>query len=262
MTVHTFTSLPRRISAACPTFHGFTQTEAKWYCRASAQSLAISFCVASGLSRVWSIRRAISDSVSGMVIWSCGRKGEDADVFQVAITFGVVEAVTDDEIVGDLETDVISFHLLDAARRLIEERGDAQGFGFALLEDAQQVRQGDAGVENVFNHDYVEAFDAAIEIFQQADLAGTFFIFSVAGDGDEIYRSFQIDFADQVGEEDAGTFQDADQVDALAAEIARDLVGYFADAFLDGGAADQDFQFFLAGDYGHFLESSLKERLL
>jgi hypothetical protein len=31
---------------------------------------------------------------------------------------------------------------------------------------------------------------------------------------------------------------------------------------LDGGTADQDFQFFLAGDYWHFLECSLKERLL
>jgi hypothetical protein len=49
---------------------------------------------------------------------------------------------------------------------------------------------------------------------------------------------------------------------ALAGEIAGDLVGYFADAFLDGRAADQDFQFFLAGHYGHFLECSLKERLL
>src|SRR5580658_2185906 len=205
-TVQTFTSLPRRISAACPTFQGFTHTEAKWYCMASAQSLAISFCVASGLSRVWSIRRANSDSVGGMVIRLFRRKSEDADVFQIAITFGVVEAVADDEIVGDLKTDVIGFDLLDAARGLIEERGDAQGFGLALFENAQQVGQGDAGVEYVFDHDHVQTFDAAIEIFQQADLTGTFFVFAVAGDRDEVYGSFQVDFADQVGEEDAGAF--------------------------------------------------------
>ena len=61
--MHTRTSLPRSISAACDTFQGFTQTEAKPNCSASPQILRISSRVASGFSSVWSIRRAISASI-------------------------------------------------------------------------------------------------------------------------------------------------------------------------------------------------------
>jgi len=45
-------------------------------------------------------------------------------------------------------------------------------------------------------------------------LAGAFFIFAVAGDGDEVYGGFEIDFSDEVGKEDAGAFYDADQMEA------------------------------------------------
>ena len=128
--MQTFTVLPRRSSAACATFHGLTQTEAKWYCRASSQSLRIS-----SAGRVWlqqGVVNQLGDFEFGERHGLFRGQSQNADVFQIAIALGVIETVADDEIVGDLEADVVGFDFFDAARRLIEQRGDAQGFRFAL----------------------------------------------------------------------------------------------------------------------------------
>ena len=53
----------------------------------------------------------------------------------------------------------------------------------------------------------VDQRDAAVEILQQPDLAGRFFPFAVARYGDEVDGSFEIDFADQVREENARALQ-------------------------------------------------------
>ncbi len=59
-TVQTRDSEPRKRSAETRTQAGFTQTVAKPCSRASRQRSSIWLRVASGLSRVWSMRRAIS----------------------------------------------------------------------------------------------------------------------------------------------------------------------------------------------------------
>jgi predicted acetylornithine/succinylornithine family transaminase len=58
-TVHTFTGEPASSAAASGTQYGFTHTLAKPYWRASAHSCRISAAVASGLSSVWSMDRAM-----------------------------------------------------------------------------------------------------------------------------------------------------------------------------------------------------------
>jgi hypothetical protein len=55
-----------------------------------------------------------------------------ANIGQIAITLGEVHAVTDNKQVGDGESDVIGFDLLDAPRRLVEQRGNAQRLGMLL----------------------------------------------------------------------------------------------------------------------------------
>ena len=50
--------------------------------------------------------------------------GEDADVVDAAVAFGVVHAVADDELVGDFEGDVVGFDGNEAALGLVEAGGD------------------------------------------------------------------------------------------------------------------------------------------
>jgi len=50
--------------------------------------------------------------------------GEDADVFDAAVALGVVHAVADDELVGDLEGYVVGFDGDEAALGLVEAGGD------------------------------------------------------------------------------------------------------------------------------------------
>src|ERR1700677_1171192 len=190
---------------------------------------------ASGFSSVWSINLAISDSFCGMLF---RRKAENADVFQVAIALCVVQAVTNHKLVGDFKTDIVRLHILNPARRFIEKRGHAQSFRFSLLQNAREVAQRQAGIQYIFDHHDVKTLDAAIEVFQNAHLAGRLFSFAVTRHGDEINRSIQAQLADKVGEKDACAFQHSDDMDALSLEIPGDLMRDLANAFLNRRAAD------------------------
>jgi hypothetical protein len=52
--------------------------------------------------------------------------GEDADVVDAAVALGVVHAVADDELVGDLEGYVVGFDGDEAALRFVEAGGDLE----------------------------------------------------------------------------------------------------------------------------------------
>ncbi len=53
--------------------------------------------------------------------------GEEADVGDVAVDFGEVHAVADDELVGDLEAYVVGLDGYEAALGLVEAGGDLEG---------------------------------------------------------------------------------------------------------------------------------------
>ena len=50
--------------------------------------------------------------------------GEDTDIVDAAVAFGVVHAVADDELVGDFEGYVVGFDGDEAALWLVEAAGD------------------------------------------------------------------------------------------------------------------------------------------
>ena len=58
-------------------------------------------------------------------------RGEDAHGAQIAVALGVVEAVADDEMVGDLEADVAHVHLDLGGLRLAQQGADLDGGGAA-----------------------------------------------------------------------------------------------------------------------------------
>ncbi len=111
---------------------------------------------------------------------------EEADVVYSAVAFGVVHAVADDELVGDLEGYVVGFDGDEAALGFVEAGGDLEGGGFVLEHEAAEVAEGEAGVEDVFDDDDVLAFDGVVDVLDELDGAGGDAGAAVAGDGDEV----------------------------------------------------------------------------
>ena len=82
---------------------------------------------------------------------------QDADVRQVAVVVGVVEAVADDKFVGDLEAAHVGLVALRVPCRLVEEGDGRDGRGIARAEELAQVLHREAGVDDVFDDDDVAA---------------------------------------------------------------------------------------------------------
>src|SRR5579863_10496714 len=140
------------------------------------------------------------------------RQGKDAHVLEIAIALGVVQAVSDDEFIGNLEADIIRFDVfLDAPFRLIQQRRDFQRIRFALLQNAQEVAEREPRIQNILDHKDVQALDASVQVLVEAHLPGSLATMPVTGNGHEIERHFDADLADQVGHKYRRAFQDADQ---------------------------------------------------
>ena len=149
--------------------------------------------------------------------------GEDADVFDAAVALGVVHAVADDELVGDLEGYVVGFDGDQAAFGLVEAGGDLERGRLVLEHQAAEIAKGEAGVENVFDDDDVLAFDGVVDVLDELDGAGGDTGAAVAGDGDEIERIVDLNGAGEIGEEDGCAFENPDKDDGLACVVGGDL---------------------------------------
>src|ERR1035438_2126443 len=93
--------------------------------------------------------------------------GHKANIGQIPIALGVVHGVADDKGGGNGEAHIIGLDLLDAARGLVEQSGDAESFGALLQEELAQVGKGEASVEDVFDDEYVLALDGLVEILDE-----------------------------------------------------------------------------------------------
>jgi hypothetical protein len=167
--------------------------------------------------------------------------GEDADVFDAAVAFGVVHAVADDELVGDLEGYVVGFDGDEAAIGFVETGCDLERCGFVLEHEAAEVAEGEAGVEDVFDEDDVLAFDGVVDVLDELDGAGGDAGAAVARDSDEVEGVVDADGAGEVGEEDGGAFEDADEDDGFALVVGGDLSADLAGAVGDLLLGDEDF---------------------
>ncbi len=99
----------------------------------------------------------------------------------------------------------------------------------------REVAEGEAGVEDVFDEDDVAAFDGVVDVFDELDGAGGDAGTAVAGDGDEVEGVVDLDGSGEVGEEDGGAFEDADEYDGLAGAVVvgGDLLADGMDAIGD-----------------------------
>ena len=150
---------------------------------------------------------------------------EDADAGQVAISFHVIEAITDDEFVTDGEPDVIGFHRAQSRLQFAQENADfhAQGpLGFQLVADR---RERDAAVENV-----VENEDMSSSHVGQGDLLEDHFtsgggLAIIAGHAQAIQLQGQRDAPKQIGHENKAAIEDGDDGQFAAFVFGCDIPG-------------------------------------
>ena len=160
-----------------------------------------------------------------------------ADVAESAALLVVVEAVADDEVVGDLEG-----RIADVERRLQlvgldEEGADADGGGMAGAYLLDHAPHGAPRVDDVLDDDDVAAREVLVDAHHLLDLTcrrgaligGQLDEGDLAGDGDA---------AHQVGREDEGAVEDGQQQRVAALEVVADLPAQLADAPEDVGLGD------------------------
>src|SRR5437868_4939680 len=113
-------------------------------------------------------------SLSWLGIWALpkiGCRAENAHVWKLAVILRVVEAVAYDEGIGDGEAHVVGPDGTRAARGFVEQGHEPQAFGSVRFEHAAQEVKGLAGVEDVFDHQDVDSFQAQVEVLGDSDLA-------------------------------------------------------------------------------------------
>src|SRR6188472_3953688 len=131
---------------------------------------------------------------------------EYADVGQVPVSLGEVEAVADDELVRDLEPNIPHRNVDFAARRLGQEGADLEGRRLTRFQVADQVGEGQAGVDDVLHHEHVAALDVDVEVFEDAHDPGGIGRVAVARDGHEVDLAGDGQVPHQVGHEEDRAF--------------------------------------------------------
>ena len=175
----------------------------------------------------------------GRLLLGVGR--HDADIGQVTVALGVVHSIPDDEEVGNGEAYVVCFDFFDAAGGLVEEGGDAEGLWVLLEEELAQIGECEAGIENVFDDEYVFPLDGVVKVFDELDCAGGPLSLAITGGGDKVEGGIDLDGSGQVGEKGRCAFQNADHDEPFALEILGDLSAHFGDALGDLLTGEKDF---------------------
>ena len=174
---------------------------------------------------------------------------QDADVLEITVSLGVVETVTDDEVVGDGKANVIALDGLQTTRRLVKQRCQTERFRAALAKNPQKIVRREAGVEDVLDEDHVQSRYVVVQILEHAHLPRGLLRLAVACDGNEINGGFKINLTGQIGEKKTGALEYANQVNALPLEILGDLTSHRANAPFNVGVFDADFQSFFSSEW-------------
>ena len=140
---------------------------------------------------------------------------QDADVGQVAVAFREVQPVAHDELVGALEANVCAIDLRLGARPLPQKRGHLKGGRTARSQVFQQVRQGEAGIEDVLGDDDMATLDLGGQVLQDAHDAGAFRPVAVRRDGHVIHLHRKVDLPREICHEDGRAAQHRYEDDAL-----------------------------------------------
>jgi hypothetical protein len=156
-------------------------------------------------------------------------------VGQVAETLVQVEAVADEELVGDGEADVADWEVFhEAAIRAVEQRDRGERARRAERERLAQIVEGEAGVDDVLDDHHVPAGYLRVEVLEQAD-AGVAALVGAGGVARQLQEVEPVrdpERARKVGDEDEARLQGRDEQRLAAVVVARKLTSQLADACL------------------------------
>ena len=157
-----------------------------------------------------------------------------ADVGQVAVALGVVEAVADDELVGDVEADVGDVDVGAHGVGFAQQRAHAQRPRPPRGQVAQQPGQRQPGVDDVLDDQHVAVVDVAVEVLEDAHHARRRRRRAVGADGHELQLGGQRDRPGEVGDEHDRALEHRDQQQVLpvaerVAVVLGDLCAEFGD---------------------------------
>src|SRR6202050_2986676 len=149
----------------------------------------------------------------------------DANVRKGAVLFRVVQSVSDHELIGNAEPNIVGLDGLFSARWLVEQCGNTQVLRSMAQHNSLQIIERETSVQNVFDEDDVAILHRLIHVLGQLHFArrippvlqfmswaGTV---AVARDSNEIERGVELDLARQVAEKNCGAFEDTHQNHSL-----------------------------------------------
>src|SRR5439155_10260692 len=122
---------------------------------------------------------------------------------QIAIAFGEVQPVTDDEEIGDFKPDVVRLHVFKAAPGFVEQNAGADAARFENAQLAEHPVKGPARIENVVHQQHVAAADVEPQFLGDHQFAG-FGAGAIAGNPNEIKPKWQRKIANQIRQKHDG----------------------------------------------------------
>ena len=159
---------------------------------------------------------------------------------QIAVALSIVDAVADDEFIGDFEAHEVGHELDFAAAAFVEQYAGVKAGGVELLEHRDDDRKGFAGVEDVIDQQDVTVADIKGEILEDLGKALGTRVVAVAGDSNAIEADGIGDSAEEVGGEKNRAVDDRDDGDLLVAVGGSQFGTQFFDAFFDVFFGDKD----------------------
>lgn len=165
---------------------------------------------------------------------------KDADGGEVAVTFGEIETVTDDETVGDLKPHEVGFELNFTPAFFVEEDAGAHAGGILFFDQIDDDRESFPGVEDVVDEEDVAASDIEREAVKEVRFAARPGVVAVAGDADAVEPDGIGDLTKQIGGEEDGAVDDRDDSDLFFAVGRGDVGAQFFKATFDRSLAHED----------------------
>src|SRR5919197_3771303 len=188
-----------------------------------------------GMYQIRVTRPGVFDGDGADQVWI-----KHAHVGQIAVPLGEIEPVADHEPVRDLEADVADGNIDLAPAGLGQEGADLEARGLTRLEVAEQVRERQPRVDDVLDDEHVAVLDVDVEVLEDADDARGVGRCAVARDGHEVDLAGHGQVAHQVGHEEDGALQHADQQQVAAAVVGGDLLAELGNARGEPLLVDQD----------------------
>ena len=96
----------------------------------------------------------------------------DPDIRKIAVSLVIIQPVSDDKLVRNLESLVVDIDLAFPSVRLVQQRTKLYGSRLSALKVFQQIAQGVAGIDDVLHNEHVLVHDRIIQILDQLDDAG------------------------------------------------------------------------------------------